>query len=62
MQLILWLALILIAGLCVVGLRITLHGAREESKSRRRQECIRKWVQSENEGRVRSARAGTHSI
>jgi hypothetical protein len=57
----LWFALIFVIGLCFICLTIILRGARQESKLRRRKASVRKWVQSETLGRVRSASAGGHS-
>jgi hypothetical protein len=61
MQFILWFALIIITGLCLIGLTIILRGARRESKLRRRQASVRKWVRTETLGRARSVSAGAHS-
>jgi hypothetical protein len=61
MQFDLWIALIFVTGFCVIGLTVILRGARKESKLRRRKTSVRKWVQSETEGRARSASAGAHS-
>jgi hypothetical protein len=61
MQFILWFALIIITGFCFIGLTTILRGAYRESKLRRRQASVRKWVQSETVGRARSASAGAHS-
>jgi hypothetical protein len=52
--------LIIITGLCFIGLTIIFRGARRESKLRRRKASVRKWVQLETMGRARSARAGAH--
>jgi hypothetical protein len=61
MQFNLWFVLIIITGLCFIGLTIILRGAYRESKLRRRKASVRKWVQSETVGRARSASAGAHS-
>jgi len=58
MQLNLWFVLIIIIGLCFIGLATILHSAHRESKLRRRKASVRKWVQSETAGRARSASAG----
>ena len=52
MQLNLWFVLIVIIGLCLIGLTIILRGAYRESKLRRRKASVRKWVQSETVGRA----------
>jgi len=61
MQFKLWFVLIIITGLCFIGLTIILRSAYRESKLRRRKASVRKWVQSETVVRVRSASAGTQS-
>lgn len=61
MQSYLWFILIIITGLCLIGLTIILRGAYRESKLRRRQASVRKWVRSETVGRARSASAAAHS-
>jgi hypothetical protein len=48
MQSFLWVALIIITGLCFIGLTIILRGAYRESKLRRRNASVRKWLRSES--------------
>jgi hypothetical protein len=58
MQLNSWFVLIIITGLCFIGLTIILREAHRESKLRRRKASVRKWVQSETVVSVRSTSAG----
>ncbi len=43
-----WLGLILAAGICVAGVARIVHVVREEIKSRRRAQNLQKWVHAEN--------------
>jgi hypothetical protein len=56
MQSFLW-----VTGFCFIGLTIILRGAYRESKLRRRNASVRKWVRSETAARARGVSAGAHS-